>query len=520
MVRERSERSGYSSRSVVAILLLGFFLRAYFVFGRDFPIGDGGLFYAMITDIETNSFGLPSVTSYNHLGIPFVYPPFGLYFAALLHTLSGLSLLQVMTLVGPFWSCLSLLAFWGIAEALIENKSGRICALATYALSSFSFEWVILGGGVTRGPGLFFSLLAIRYFLDAIKMPLRPRLSLVPGLCGGLAMLAHPAAGLFLVVTIALLAVARWSKLSLREFLLFLSVSALIVSPWISYELLTNGSGPFVAGFRSGNAQVVASSSFFPRMLQSVVALDLTLIILLVVGVCARIREKQFLVLIWLAFAFSNPRYAGTFFSIPLCVLCGVGAESVLALVAKANIGLRDRFQKAGALSVRAGVVLASAAFFFSLFFSSFVRTTGIVAYNSVAPDGVAIYNWAKNFSHPSDRFIVLSSHVGTSDNFAEWFPAMSERASVLNWEGREWQPDAEYERIVKFRAELGVAVEQKSSNLREILQRVPRVDYWIVEKPLLSLVRPSDNPVFESTRYAVIRDGRDATIEDGGMRH
>jgi len=39
------------------------------------PINDGGMFYVMILDLRAHRFLLPAFTSYNHLNIPFAYPP-------------------------------------------------------------------------------------------------------------------------------------------------------------------------------------------------------------------------------------------------------------------------------------------------------------------------------------------------------------------------------------------------------------------------------------------------------------
>ena len=60
-------------------ILIGGTIRLYGVLQSNFPINDGGLFYTMIKDLMANGYRLPVTTSYNHLNLPFAYPPLFLY---------------------------------------------------------------------------------------------------------------------------------------------------------------------------------------------------------------------------------------------------------------------------------------------------------------------------------------------------------------------------------------------------------------------------------------------------------
>src|SRR5512142_171358 len=59
------------------------------------PINDGGMFYTMIQELIANGFRIPAFTSYNHIGIPFAYPPLSLYAGAML-SVFGVPTMEVM----------------------------------------------------------------------------------------------------------------------------------------------------------------------------------------------------------------------------------------------------------------------------------------------------------------------------------------------------------------------------------------------------------------------------------------
>ena len=76
------------------------------------PINDGGMFFVMIADLRANHFLLPAFTSYNHLNIPFAYPPFSFYIAGSISSI-GVSTLDVLRWLPPLISTLSIFAFTG-----------------------------------------------------------------------------------------------------------------------------------------------------------------------------------------------------------------------------------------------------------------------------------------------------------------------------------------------------------------------------------------------------------------------
>ena len=76
--------------TLAATFFLAFIVRGRHVLLAGSPVNDGGMFATMSADIQRAGYALPAFTSYNGADIPFAYPPFALYLAALIEDLSAL----------------------------------------------------------------------------------------------------------------------------------------------------------------------------------------------------------------------------------------------------------------------------------------------------------------------------------------------------------------------------------------------------------------------------------------------
>ncbi|HVB96437.1 MAG TPA: hypothetical protein VNG11_01765, partial [Chloroflexota bacterium] len=159
-------------------LLVGLLVRLTFVAGQTFPLNDGGLFYAMIQDLQHNHFLLPAFTSYNGTGIPFTYPPLGFYVTGFLASLTHWQLLGLLRTIPLVVSVLSIVAFFWLARAMLPIGRGPIYATFAFALLPMAFDWDIMGGGITRSFGLLFSILALREIYVVFHRPNRRHLAL------------------------------------------------------------------------------------------------------------------------------------------------------------------------------------------------------------------------------------------------------------------------------------------------------------------------------------------------------
>ena len=172
-------------------ILIGGTIRLYGVLQSKFPINDGGLFYTMIKDLVANGYRLPVTTSYNHLGLPFAYPPVFLYLGGFLSDLTSWGLLNIIRVLPAVFTILSIPAFYLLARALIKDKTQVVLATFIFTFIPASFDWLVMGGGLTRSPAFFFALLSL-YFIHRLYTQARKLDILWVVLFSSLTILSHP----------------------------------------------------------------------------------------------------------------------------------------------------------------------------------------------------------------------------------------------------------------------------------------------------------------------------------------
>lgn len=84
--------------AVICLTLLGLALRLAAPLMSSFPFNDGGLFYSMIVDLQSNDL-LLHTTSYNTADIPLTYPPLAFYLTTLIAKISGASVLDLLRIL-------------------------------------------------------------------------------------------------------------------------------------------------------------------------------------------------------------------------------------------------------------------------------------------------------------------------------------------------------------------------------------------------------------------------------------
>ncbi len=141
--------------------LLGAFVRFNPNLLASFPLNQGGMFAVMVDDLKANHYVLPAFTTYNHLKIPFAYPPLGFYVGGVVSDLFGLTSLQVLRWVPAFFASLSIPAFYLLALRVLKTKYYAAVSTLIFALMPRTLSWFVSGGGLTRAPGQFFMLLTL-----------------------------------------------------------------------------------------------------------------------------------------------------------------------------------------------------------------------------------------------------------------------------------------------------------------------------------------------------------------------
>src|SRR6185295_12252353 len=115
--------------------------------------------------------------------------PLGLYAAGLLSDATRLDLLTVFRFLPLLVSTLSIVAFLPLARRLLAGRTQTVVAAFAFALVPRSFEWMIMGGGMTRSFGFLFAILALHQ-VHLLCTTHRTRYAVSAGILAGLTLLS------------------------------------------------------------------------------------------------------------------------------------------------------------------------------------------------------------------------------------------------------------------------------------------------------------------------------------------
>jgi len=423
--------------------------RLWFVRQSSFPLNDGGLFWTMVDDLERAYFRLPVSTSYNQAGIPFVYPPLGLYVVALLETL-GVARLDLFRYLPTALTVGSVAGFAVLAHQLLPSRRASTAATVAFALLPMSFVWPIMGGGVTRAFGQLFSILALvcayRLYSGGGRWPV-----LGLALSAAATVASHPEASWFLAYSVPFF----WLALSRRRDTFVSSLLAalgafVLVSPWLVTVVARHGTAVLRPLHDSGWSALsgLGRLALFDVTREPVFPVVGMLALL---GVLHELGQRRFLLPLWLVVI---PALQARAFDqravIPVALLAGIGlSEVLLPLLLRAVQPLRQlrlRNDSAELGSARGGVpwwVLQLVLLLVIL--QSTVSTAR--AYrpllSGLTPDDRAAMAWVAERTPPAARFLVLTGETWFGqDRVAEWFPALTGRVNLAVVQGYEWLGD------------------------------------------------------------------------------
>ena len=417
---------------LVLALILGGVVGAYSLFLMPFAINDGWLFWAMTRAIADANFALPTRVFYPTTpgapDLPFCYPPLGFYVAAALFKI-GVPLAQIFRWLPWAWTMATIWAFWRLARAFWRGqKEGEWAAGAAtlcWALLPWSFIWSVMGGGLTRAPGMLWAFLAIEAAIELWRDGrVKKWLPLAIFLALGLA--THLERARFAVVAVGLV----WlfygrSWRGAAQLVGALAGAILVTAPWWGLCLARFGLAPFVAASESGGSGWTGGSGL--QMLVSVVTISLTgeaiLPLFHLVGAAGLLWclwRRQWFLPVWFALiVLMEVRSGRTFVLAPLAL----GAGFFLARLPRARVPIM------GVLAV----------WLFGLGLLVQQRMPGL------AEDDLAALGWASRHAAPDARFLVLPNQNWAMDAPGEWFPALTGRAAVATVQGAEWLPNAEF---------------------------------------------------------------------------
>jgi 4-amino-4-deoxy-L-arabinose transferase-like glycosyltransferase len=331
--------------ALIVILVLGLLVRILPVLSAAAAVGDGGLFHSMIDDLRSAHLAIPATTSYNELGIPFVYPPLALLGAAALGEATGASTLDVLRWMPLAISVLGVGAFAWLSWRLLPSIAA-LAATFVYALMPHAYDWVIAGGGITRGLGLLFALLAIAVSVDHRRAS--RLVSVAAGILLGLAALSHPQAAVFGIIGCLIASYRAPVRGWLLDVSLAATGAAVVVAPWLAGVISTHGLDALLgAGHRL--EPVTGLIRVLNLRFSGAPFMDL-FAVLGVVGLIVSIARRRPRLPLLLVATYLAGAGGGEFLAaVPWALLGGVGGAGIIRLVVDA---LSDARPAARRLSV------------------------------------------------------------------------------------------------------------------------------------------------------------------------
>jgi hypothetical protein len=307
--------------------------RLYLAVSIDFPINDGGLFVAYIEGSERSFPLLPERISYNGLELPYAYPPLAFWLAGLLGKL-GIGAIGVMQVLPAVMN-----ALWVVLLAVLFLRDGHsrlftAAAVTVLAVAFRSYEWLVMGGGLTRGLGAVFlvlTLLALGGTRGRETSPLSTRAAVVAGLCVAGAILSHLEWGLLAAASVVVQRALR--SRTAKGFLLTTTVAGatalLALLPWVLLVVSRHGLDPFVAA--SGTSAWDPAVAF--ARLEDYGRAQWPNVLLAVGGVVLLARRHLFWPVFVLLCIVLTPRHSLTPLVVPAAYLTACGADAVAGAV-------------------------------------------------------------------------------------------------------------------------------------------------------------------------------------------
>jgi hypothetical protein len=456
VVREEEPRAWPNFRYPTALALavaLGIAIRAYHVLTQDFPLNDGGLFFAMVRDLQAAHFHLPAFTSYNGAGIPYAYSPLGFYLAGLLDAWTPLTLLDVFRWLPLVTSALIVVTFAWLAHGLLASRWSAVAATVAFGLLPRSFIWMLMGGGLTRSLGFLFGLVTLR-LLYALYTERHWWYVPLVSLTAALTVLSHLGTAPFVAFSglLFLLAYGR-NRQALLASAAAAAGAALLSAPWWLSVIHMHGIGPFVAASATGGSIFRSLSLADTISTLAQLGLGTAESVLALIGMLGALgfffalsMGDWLLPAWWIAIVTLDARQGSTFSTVPIALLAGVAVVQLLLPAMRrlsvATLGRNPRRARwSPEMVLGLFLVFATA--------SAFLRNTPIMGgmgdMGSLSHQELSAMGWVTRETPANAKFLIVAGTPWEIDRNSEWFPVLTNRKSVATVQGYEYRPLGEF---------------------------------------------------------------------------
>lgn len=422
-------------------VIVGGYIRLAPALSANFPVVDGGLFYTMGEDLRANGYLIPAFTSYNDANIPFAYPSLSFYFFELLSQATGISVLDIMRLLPPLISTLTILALYLLANKILGSSWLAAVASAAFAFLPNAFILQMLGGGITRATGYLFSILCLYSWYLWLEHR-RVRYALLSTLFLVIAAWTHPTGLLLTMPPILLLCLAYGrTRRTFAEAAALLAVTVAALSPWWLTVMSYHGASTFVNSLGT-------SGTPNPLRLFLLIGFNFTgeegvsaLAVLSLLGSLLALAERRWLLLAWfLTLIIFFPRSGDQYAMVPMAMLCALAVGKVFGYILN-HKGVPRTW---GRIVVATGAVWL---FLHSAGTAYLSAPTTQVQDSLLNNDDITAFRWVREHIKPGAYFALARGNLTWYDPIAEWFYPFTRSVNATGFQGREWKSPAEFDR-------------------------------------------------------------------------
>ena len=479
---------------LIIIFLAGFFLRFRYVNGAEFPLNDGGLFYHMTRELIANNYRLPEFSTYNLSNIPFAYPPLGFYITGLISQVLSIDLLRLFIWFPFITNLLAIPVIFLLAKRLLKKDSTALLATAFWTICLPSYNWLIMGGGVTRSLAFTASYASLYFFISYLGNFKKKHL-LFAILFGGITGLSH--LEIFWVLSLSVLVLCFYYKktslqIAIRDLVIFYTGCILVMSPYLIKVLTYHGISPYLAGFSTGGYDLI-KQIFNLVLFNFTEEFTFTVIAALgLFGLFYQVSQRQYGLVSWFfVILFLDPRSVDRSILIVVSILSAIAIEEIIIPALLQNIksnglttgkmNLIINFRKAVyevSLHVLSIGIFLTLQIFLLAYFQYYAQ---INSTERISENELAAFQWISVNTQPENTFMLITSAFNwETDQVSEWFPALTDRQNVSTVQGSEWIPNNGHKISGDFYDTVNACLKVDFSCVEEaLIEQQIKVDYY-----------------------------------------
>lgn len=507
---------------LLMIIILGASaIRYQLVQSSYYPLNDGGLFFQMVVDLQDNHYQIPEYTTYNQSQIPFVYPPAPFFFVGLINSFLGFDLLQLFKYLPLVFNVFTIPIVSLLVYELTQNRQISLLATFLWSFALPSYQWQIMGGGITRSPALFFSLLSLVFISREFKTPSLRNL-LLASVFAALTLLSHFEIFWNTALCMAVFWLFTSDKKKASISLLLIAISTLVLSlPYWLTIFRHHEIGTILNSISSGEFNIIKSVitlTLFNYMNE----FSFTIISALAfIGLLQLVAKKNYLLPIWfILVVFFDPRSVNRSALLPLSIIAAMAIiDVILPTLVVATAGADKKSPNQSILLNPRIRMLYPILLVITIctFYASLVESVDM---NGLTRDEEQDLVWIRTNTSIDSEFVVLSSSkIWQYDHVAEWFPTITGRKSVNTVQGSEWLNRGNYtQKLSEYNQLKRCYYEYEGCVTKWLDDTNLKADYLIVVKSPCSDAHPfCSNSMMLNLKndkdYQIVYDSASATV-------